>query len=85
MLDFPAVLIRTSTERSEVLDKGTVVIGGIREQDIVQALDLAVAMHAANLSKAMPPDYLDGNVSAKVIRIIQSYTDIIRRTVWLQE
>ena len=85
MLDFPAVLIRTSTERPEVLDKGTVVIGGIREQDIVQALDLAVAMHAANSSKAMPPDYLDGNVSAKVIRIIQSYTDIVRRTVWLQE
>lgn len=85
MLDFPAVLIRTSTERPEVLDKGTVVIGGIREQDIVQALDLAVAMHAAKESKAMPPDYLDGNVSAKVIRIIQSYTDIVRRTVWLQE
>lgn len=84
MLDFPAVLIRTSTERPEVLDKGTIVIGGIREQDIVQAMDLAVTMYLHRECKAMPTDYLDDNVSAKIVRIIQSYTDIVRRTVWLQ-
>ena len=85
ILDFPAVLIRTSTERPEVLDKGTVVIGGIKEKDICQAMDLAVAMQANGEGKVLPMDYVDVNVSAKVMRVIQSYTDIVRRTVWLKD
>ena len=85
ILDFPAVLIRTSTERPEVLDKGTVVIGGIKEKDICQAMDLAVAMQANGEKKVLPMDYVDVNVSAKVMRVIQSYTDIVRRTIWLKD
>ncbi|HPF87121.1 MAG TPA: UDP-N-acetylglucosamine 2-epimerase (non-hydrolyzing) [Candidatus Limiplasma sp.] len=84
MLGFCGVLIRTSTERPEVLDKGTVVIGGITSQSIAQATELAIAMHHANEPAAMPADYLDDNVSAKVIKIIQSYTPIVNQTVWLK-
>ena len=84
MLNFCGVLIRTSTERPEVLDKGTVVIGGITKQSISQAVELAVAMQKAKEPRAMPADYADGNVSVKVVKIIQSYTPIVRQTVWLQ-
>ena len=81
ILDFTGVLIRTSTERPEVLDKGTVVIGGIAEEDIVQAINLSVeAKNPANRSFA--PDYMDENVSVKVVKIIQSYTKIINKVVW---
>lgn len=82
MLGFPAVLIRTSTERPEVLDAGTIVIGGTREHDIRQALDMAVAMHGSAEKAVIPQDYNDENVSIKVVRIIQSYTDIVNKTVW---
>jgi len=80
--DFPGVLIRTSTERPEVLDKGTVVIGGITGHDVEQALDLAVAMHDNKEETAMPEDYQDTNVSVKVIKIIQSYAKIVNETTW---
>lgn len=82
ILDFPGVLIRTSTERPEVLDKGTVVIGGITGHDVEQALDLAVAMHDNNEETAMAEDYQDTNVSVKVIKIIQSYAKIVNETTW---
>jgi UDP-N-acetylglucosamine 2-epimerase (non-hydrolysing) len=82
MLGFPGVLIRTSTERPEVLDKGTVVIGGIAGKDVEQAVELAVAMHANREKVAMPPDYEDENVSVKVVKLIQSYTHIVNKTVW---
>ncbi|MCR5735027.1 MAG: UDP-N-acetylglucosamine 2-epimerase (non-hydrolyzing) [Lachnospiraceae bacterium] len=82
MLDFPGVLIRTSTERPEVLDKGTIVIGGIKERDVERALDLSVAMFENREERALPNDYEDTNVSAKVVRIIQSYTEIVNKTVW---
>jgi len=82
MLGFPGVLIRTSTERPEVLDKGTVVIGGITENDIVQAVELSRAMKADAAPTAMAPDYEDACVSTKVIKIIQSYTKIINDVVW---
>ena len=72
MLDFCGVLIRTSTERPEVLDKGTVVIGGISQNGIAQAAELAIAMRKANEPTAMPADYADTNVSVKVVKIIQS-------------
>ena len=84
MLDFCGVLIRTSTERPEVLDKGTVVIGGITSQSISQAAELAIAMRKAKEPRAMPADYADANISAKVVRIIQSYTPIVNQAVWLK-
>ncbi len=84
ILGFAGVLIRTSTERPEVLDKGTVVIGGITGESVEQAIDLAVAMRDAAEPTAMPDDYRDTNVSVKVVKIIQSYTDIVNRTVWLK-
>lgn len=82
MLSFPAVLIRTSTERPEVLDKGTIVIGGIKSEDIEQAIELAVAMHDNNEHTAMPDDYNDINTSIKVVKIIQSYAKIVDITTW---
>ncbi len=84
MLGFCGVLIRTSTERPEVLDKGTVVIGGITERSVEQAAELAIAMQRNNEPRAMPLDYEDVNVSAKVIKLIQSYTPIVNQTVWLK-
>jgi UDP-N-acetylglucosamine 2-epimerase len=82
MLGFAGVLIRTSTERPEVLDKGTVVIGGITDKTIEQALELAVSMRDNKEEVVMAEDYADTNVSVKVVKIIQSYTDIVNRTVW---
>lgn len=82
MLGFPGVLIRTSTERPEVLDKGSVVIGGITGTTIEQALELAVTMKENQEEVVMAEDYADTNVSVKVVKIIQSYTDIVNRTVW---
>ncbi len=82
ILGFPAVLIRTSTERPEVLDKGTIVIGGITKKDIAQAVELSRAMWENEEETALPNDYLDENVSIKVVKIIQSYTKIIDKVVW---
>lgn len=82
MLGFAGVLLRTSTERPEVLDKGTVVIGGITDTDIEQAIDLAVAMRENNEPTVLANDYRDENVSVKVVKIIQSYTKIINKFVW---
>lgn len=82
MLNFAGVLIRTSTERPEVLDKGSVVIGGITDKTVEQALELAVSMRDNKEKVVMAEDYADTNVSVKVIKIIQSYTDIVNRTVW---
>lgn len=82
ILGFPAVLLRTSTERPEALDKGSVVIGGTNEKDILQALELTVSMKANQEPIALVPDYTDTNVSCKVVRIIESYTKIINQNVW---
>ncbi len=84
MLDFPAVLIRTSTERPEVLDKGTIVIGGIKSSDVCQAMELSVAMYANKEKTVEAEDYADGNVSVKVVKLIQSYTHIVNKTVWMK-
>ena len=82
---FPAVCIRTSTERPEALDKGCFVISGIDEKGLLQAVSLAVEMHR-NGSYGLPvPDYADLNVSDKVVRIIQSYTGIVNRMVWRKD
>ncbi|WP_203363366.1 UDP-N-acetylglucosamine 2-epimerase (non-hydrolyzing) [Bacillus sp. REN10] len=85
ILGFPGVLIRTSTERPEVLDKGTVVIGGITEKEIVQAVELSRAMWENNEKTYVASDYHDENVSVKVVKIIQSYTGIVNRDVWKKQ
>lgn len=82
MLGFTGVLIRTSTERPEVLDKGSVVIGGIESKDVEQAVELAIAMRDNKEEVVMAEDYADTNVSVKVVKIIQSYTEIVNKTVW---
>ncbi|MBQ6592799.1 MAG: UDP-N-acetylglucosamine 2-epimerase (non-hydrolyzing) [Solobacterium sp.] len=84
ILDFPGVLIRTSTERPEALDAGSVIIGGITTESIEQALEMAAAMRENGEPMSRSRDYADENVSIKVVKIIQSYTDIVKRTVWLE-
>lgn len=82
MLGFTGILLRTSTERPEVLDKGTVIIGGISELNIEQSIQLATAMKLDNERTVLAQDYLDANVSSKIIKIIQSYTFIINNSIW---
>jgi UDP-N-acetylglucosamine 2-epimerase (non-hydrolysing) len=79
---FPAVCIRTSTERPEALDKGNFIIAGITSEQVLQAIDTAVIMNK-NRDYGIPvPDYIDKNVSNKVVKIIQSYTGIVNKMVW---
>lgn len=79
---FPAVCIRTSTERPEALDKGCFILSGIDTKGLLQALDTACEM-VKNGDNGIPvPDYTDENVSDKVVKIIQSYTNIVNRMVW---
>ena len=85
ILGFPAVLIRTSTERPEALDAGTIVIGGVKTQDVEQALELAVNMFKQEGVPLMAKDYHAPDVATKVIKIIQSYTEIVNTTVWLKK
>lgn len=82
ILGFPGVLIRTSTERPEVLDKGTVVIGGITEKEIVQSVNLVRTMWENKEPMVLASDYVDENTSVKVVKIIQSYTSIINKVTW---
>ncbi|WP_288292951.1 non-hydrolyzing UDP-N-acetylglucosamine 2-epimerase [uncultured Porphyromonas sp.] len=78
----PAVCIRTSTERPEALDKGVFVLAGIDTQSLLQAVDTAVEMVRNGHNGISVPDYMDENVSSKVVKIIQSYTNIVNRMVW---
>lgn len=79
---FPAVCVRTSTERPEALDTGNFIVGSITKEGVVQAVDLAVSM-IENGDLASPvADYVDENVSGKVVRLIQSYKDIVNQMVW---
>ena len=79
---FPAVSVRTSTERPEAMDAGVFAVGSISTEQVLQAVDLAVAMHDAGDDGVEVPAYADRNVSAKVIKLIQSYTGIINKMVW---
>lgn len=79
---FPAVSVRTSTERPEAMDKGVFTIGSITAEQVLQAVDLAVSMHANGDDAVDVPAYVDNNVSTKVIKIIQSYVGIINKMVW---
>lgn len=84
ILGFVGVLIRTSTERPEVLDKGTIIIGGIRKEDIEQAVETAVFARIDGKEIVLPDDYHDTNVSVKLVKLIQSYTKVINQTVWMK-
>lgn len=77
-----AVCIRTSTERPEAMDKGNFVLAGITEKEVLQAIDIAVKMNRNGHLGIPVPDYLDENVSSKVVKLIQSYTGIVDRMVW---
>jgi UDP-N-acetylglucosamine 2-epimerase len=79
---FPAVCIRTSTERPEALDKGNFIIAGITTEQVLQAVDTAVAMNSAGDYGIPVPYYTEENVSTKVVKIIQSYTGIVNKMVW---
>lgn len=79
---FPAICIRTSTERPEAMDKGCFFIAGIDEKTLLQAVECAVDMNNQGDHGIPVPTYLDENVSTKVVKIIQSYTNIVNRTVW---
>ena len=79
---FPAVCIRTSTERPEALDKGCFILAGIDEKNLLQAVDTAVEMNRAGDLGIPVPDYVEENVSAKVVKIIQSYTGVVDKMVW---
>lgn len=82
ILRFPAVLIRTSTERPEVLDKGNIVIGGIMSKDILQSINIITNGILKETTLSTVSDYLDLNVSEKVVKLIQSYTKIINKNIW---
>ncbi len=79
---FPAICIRTSTERPEALDKGVFVLAGIDESSLLQAVDTAVAMNANGDYGIPVPTYCDENVSTKVVKLIQSYTGVVNKMVW---
>ena len=79
---FPAVCIRTSTERPEAIDKACFIIAGIDEDSLLQAVDTAVELNRAGDYGIPVPDYVEENVSTKVVKIIQSYTGIVNKMVW---
>ena len=82
MLGFNGVLIRTSTERPEAVDKGSIIIGGIQTNDIEQAIEMSRVMKSNKEPVSLIPDYHDSNVSVKVVKIIQSYTKIVNQFIW---
>ena len=79
---FPAVCIRTSTERPEAMDKGCFILAGIDEQSLLQAVDTAVEMNKNGDNGLPVPNYTDENVSTKVVKLIQSYTGVVNKMVW---
>jgi len=79
---FPAVSVRTSTERPEAMEKGVFVIGSITKEHVLQAVDLAVSMHKNGDDGLTVPAYADTNVSTKVVKIIQSYVGIVNKMIW---
>lgn len=82
---FPAVSVRTSTERPEAMEKGVFTVGSITTEQVLQAVDLAVSMHTNGDIPSEVPAYLDTNVSTKVVKIIQGYVGIINKMVWRKE
>ncbi len=83
IMNFPAVLVRTSTERPEALDKGSIIIGGIKSDEVIQSIYSSVELCKTSDNKnILPVDYQDTNISMKVVKIIQSYTKIVNRNIW---
>ena len=82
---FPAVCIRTSTERPEALDKGCFILAGIDEHSLLQAVDVAVEMNNNHDDGIPVPNYVDENVSTKVVKLIQSYTGVVNKMVWRKD
>lgn len=82
ILGFPAISIRTSTERPEVIDKGNIILGGIKRDEVLSALKITVELFDKEEKGVIPYDYMDTNVSDKVIKVIQSYTEIVNRVIW---
>lgn len=82
---FPAVCIRTSTERPEALDKACFILSGIDEKGLLKSVDTAVEMNRAGDYGIPVPDYIEENVSSKVVKIIQSYTGVVNKMVWRKE
>lgn len=82
---FPAVCIRTSTERPEALDKGCFILSGIDAIGLLQAVDMAVEMVQNNDNGIPVPDYIDKNVSGKIVKIIQSYVGVVNKMVWRKD
>ena len=79
---FPAISVRTSSERPEEIDKGVFTIGSVTSEQILQAVNMAVEMNKEGSFASEVPAYVDDNVSTKVVKIIQSYTSIINKMVW---
>jgi len=84
IMHFPAVSLRTSTERPEAIDKGNLIIGSITEQSLLQSVEMAVRSARNNELVVNIPDYENKNVSMKVVKIIQSYTEIINKRIWFK-
>ncbi len=82
---FPAVCLRTSTERPEAMEKGNFILAGITSAQVLQAVETAVSMNANGDYGVPVPDYTDRNVSTKVVKLIQSYTGVVNRMVWRKE
>lgn len=82
IMKFPAVLIRTSTERPEGLDTGSIIVGGIKKDDVLKATELAISMFNNNEPMLESEAYEDANTSIRVVKIIQSYTGIVNKTTW---
>lgn len=84
IMKFPAVLIRTSTERPEGLDAGSIIVGGIKEKDVLQATELAISMWKNKEPLGISEYYDVTNTSLRVVKIIQSYAKIVKKTTWLE-
>ena len=82
IMNFPSVSIRTSTERPEAFDKGTVILGGIKKEDVLRAVETCRHMWENQEPYASVTDYEDSNVSVKVVKIIESYTKIVNKVIW---
>ena len=83
--DFPAVSVRTSTERPEAMDKGVFIIGSISSDSVLQAVNIAVEMHENGNYACDVPAYVDDNISTKVVKLIQSYTGVVNKMIWRKQ
>lgn len=84
MLNFPAVLLRTSTERPEAIDHGTMIVAGIEADELIQSIQMVRKIFDEGGSYSLPRDYRDVNVSEKVVRIIQGYTKLVNQYIWMK-